>query len=300
MLVVKLGGGQGLDLSRCCDDLARLHAGGQRMVVLHGGSDPATALSRALGEEPRFISTPSGVRSRYTDARTLEIFTLALAGLNKEIVARLQAASVDALGLCGVDGRVLAGRRKEAVIAVDAQGRRQVIRDDRSGNVERVNAELVRALLSLGHLPVLCPPALSPDGPINVDADRAAAAVAVALGADALVLLTNVPGVLRDRNDASSLIERIEGLEGLEGAMEHAAGRMRIKLLAAREALAGGVQRVIIGDGRVASPVSQALRGMGTVLTQVRTVSSRDEAIAAQQRGADVAAHEMKGDIHAR
>lgn len=264
MIVVKIGGGGGVDLEACCADVARLCDAGERMVLLHGGSEAASRLGTELGHTPYFFTAPSGVRSRYTDARTLEVFTMALAGLNKEIVARLQGHGVDAVGLSGVDGRVLAGRRKEAVVAVE-DGRRRVIRDDRSGTVESVNGSLLQALLDRGHVPVVSPPAFSPDGPINVDADRAAALVSAALGAHTLVLLTNVPGLLRDRDDATTLVRHV-GREEIDAALELAAGRMRIKVLAAREALQHGVPRVTIADGRCERPLARALRGEGTVL----------------------------------
>ena len=265
MIVVKIGGGGGVDLEACCTDVARLHAGGERVALVHGGSAAATRLGEALGHAPRFITAPSGVRSRFTDTRTLEIFTLALGGINAEIVARLQARGVDALGLSGVDGRVLEGQRKEAVLAVE-DGRRRVIRDDRSGTVKRVNAPLLCTLLELGYVPVLSPPALSPDGPINVDADRASALVASALGAHTLLVLTNVPGLLRDPADPTSLVHHVRGDGELEAALELAASRMRIKLLAARAALHGGVARVVIADGRCERPIARALDGEGTVV----------------------------------
>ncbi len=265
MIVIKIGGGGGLDLAACLDDVARLRGEGRGVVVVHGGSGPATALGEELGYPPRFIATPSGMRSRYTDARTLEIFTMALARLNTELAAGLQAREVAAVGLSGVDGRVLEGRRKETVVAVEG-GRRRVIRDDRSGTVERVNTELLRALLDGGFVPVLSPPAWSPDGPINVDGDRAAAHVARALDARALVLLTNVPGLLRACDDEGSLMRRVGPAEWDE-ALLFANGRMRIKVLAARDARDGGVPRVVIADGRRDRPVTRALEGEGTVIS---------------------------------
>ena len=265
MIVVKIGGGGGVDLEACCADVARLHAGGERVALVHGGSAAATRLGEALGHAPRFLTAPSGVRSRYTDTRTLEVFTLALGGVNAEIVARLQARGVDALGLSGIDGRVLEGRRKETVVAVE-DGRRRVIRDDRSGTVERVNASLLRTLLESGYVPVLSPPVLSADGPINVDADRASALVASALGAHTLIVLTNVPGLLRDPADPTTLVHHVRGDAELEAALELAASRMRIKLLAARAALHGGVARVVIADGRRDRPVTRALDGEGTIV----------------------------------
>ena len=160
---------------------------------------------------------------------------------------------------------MLEGRRKEAVVAVE-EGRRRVIRDDRSGAVESVNGALLHALLDLGHVPVLSPPALSPDGPINVDADRAAALVAARSAREALVLLTNVPGLLRDRDDPATLHAPRRRRRDRQ-ALELAAGRMRVKVLAARAALQGGVPRVVIADGRCDAPIARALQGEGTVIT---------------------------------
>lgn len=264
MIVVKIGGGGGVDLEACCDDLAGI-AQNERVVLVHGGSQAATHLGDALGHAPAFLTAPSGVRSRYTDARTLEIFTMALARINTEVVAALQARQINALGLSGVDGRVLEARRKEAVVAVEPDGRRRVIRDDRSGTLERVDVSLVSALLAMGYLPVISPPAYSPDGPVNVDGDRAAALVATALQADALVILTNVPGLLRDRDDDASLVRHVQVPENLDAALGLAAGRMRIKVMAARDALGGGVPRAIIADGQRDGPISRALAGEGTV-----------------------------------
>lgn len=265
MIIVKIGGAAGLDLANCCSDIARVIANGEQVVVIHGGSDRASALGEALGYSPRYIYAPSGVRSRYTDARTLEIFTMALAAFNTEIVTGLQQLGVNAAGLSGVDGQVLYGRRKTSVITVE-DGRKRVIRDDNSGTVESANGELLRSLLAAGLTPVLGPPAYSSDGPINVDADRAAAVVARTLGADRLVLLTNVPGLLRDISNPESLITQLDASE-LDSARELAAGRMRIKLMAAQEALTGGVTQVTIADGRRERPLSDALAGHGTRIT---------------------------------
>ena len=272
MIVVKIGGGGGVNIGAACDDVARLRAARTDVVLIHGGSGPATALGEALGYAPRFIMAPSGIRSRYTDARTLEIFAMALGGLNAEIVSGLQARGVNAIGLSGVDGRVLEGKRKDAVITVEA-GRRRVIRDDRSGTVESVNAGLLSALIGLDLVPVISPPALSSDGPINVDGDRAAALVATRMGAGTLVLLTNVPGLLSDVSNQESVVPVVRGDDQLEAALALAGGRMRIKLLAARAALRGGVEKVVIADGRRERPIEQALDGHGTVLQRAATDS---------------------------
>jgi len=182
---------------------------------------------------------------------------------NVTLVEALQQAGVQAVGLAGVDGAVLRGPRKTAITVVE-DGRRRVIRDDLSGKVTEVNTHLLHLLLAGGYLPVLCPPALSTEGQaINTDGDRAAAAVASALGAETLVLLTDVPGLLRDRDDPATLIERLSVTE-IDEAMSLASGGMRKKLLGAQEAIAGGVGRAGLALGGGPEPIRRALAGGGT------------------------------------
>jgi acetylglutamate/LysW-gamma-L-alpha-aminoadipate kinase len=265
-IVIKVGGSAGIDLDALCDDLATLSREGRSLVLVHGGSAETNRVAEALGHPPQFVTSPSGFTSRLTDRRTLEIFEMVYCGsVNKGLVERLQSRGVNALGLSGLDGRLWEGKRKASLRVVE-DGKVRVLRDSWTGTVERVNTELLRSLLAAGYLPVLTPPGCSQDGEaINVDGDRAAAATAAALGAQVLLLLSNVPGLLREFPDESTLIPEVAVAE-LEAAMEHAEGRMRIKLLGAKEALAGGVQRVILGDARCASPVRRALEGVGTVV----------------------------------
>lgn len=275
MIVIKLGGGEGMGIDACLDDIAALWQQGQRMVLVHGGADEATELGEQLGHPARFVQSPSGMTSRYTDRPTLEILAMACAGRrNVNMVEALQQRGVNAVGLSGVDGAVLRGPRKDVITAVE-NGRRMVIRDDHTGKVTRVNTHLLHLLLAGGYLPVLCPPAISErNEAMNIDGDRAAAAVAVALDAGELVILSDVPGLLRDRHDPSTLVAHVE-LSEMDVAMALAQGNMRKKLLGASEALEGGVPRVVLALGRGESPVRQALAGHGTVLEQ-RTDAVRD------------------------
>jgi [amino group carrier protein]-L-2-aminoadipate 6-kinase len=266
MIVIKVGGGVGIDYDALCADIAGLWKDGQRLVLVHGGSHETNMLAERLGHPPRFVTSPSGYSSRYTDRQTLEIFMMAYAGkVNKLIVERFQHLGVNAVGLSGIDGRVLEGQRK-AVIRVVEDGKQKVLRDDWTGTVERVNAGLLTMLLDAGYIPVVAPLASSSAGEaLNVDGDRAAAAVAVGLGAEALLLLSNVPGLLRAFPDEASLIPQIARSEVAE-FLPVAQGRMKKKVLGAAEALAGGVGRVILGDARSSQPVSRALAGQGTVI----------------------------------
>ncbi|MCS6940483.1 MAG: [LysW]-aminoadipate kinase, partial [Roseiflexus sp.] len=246
MIVVKVGGGAGIAYDALCADLATLTRAGQRLVLVHGGSHETNTLAERLGHPPRFVTSPSGYTSRHTDRVTLELFLMATAGkVNKLIVERLQQLGVNAIGLAGLDGRLLEGQRK-AVIRIVEDGKQKVLRDDWTGTVEKVNTDLLNLLLNAGFLPVIAPIAASYAGEaLNVDGDRAAAAIAAALGADTLVLLTNVPGLLRAFPDETTLVRRIPRAD-IEEYLPLAQGRMKKKILGASEALMQGVGRVIL------------------------------------------------------
>lgn len=265
MIVAKIGGSQGVDLQAVCRDAAEIIARGERLVIVHGGSEATNALSEQLGHPAKFITSPSGHTSRRTDRRTLEIFQMACRGvMNQRLVEGLQKLGVNAVGLSGMDGRTWEGTRKPAIRAVE-DGRTVIIRDDFTGTVETVNVALLRSLIAGGFVPVVSPPAISVESePINVDADRAAAQTAAALGAESLLLLSNVAGLLRAYPDETSLVASVSR-NAIAEAAEIAQGRMKKKVMGAEEALSGGVKRVVIGDARVERPLSRALEGVGTV-----------------------------------
>lgn len=264
LLVLKIGGTEGLDYVSVCEDAADLIRCGYRLVIIHGGSAEANSLGEAVGYPPRFISSPSGYTSRYTDRRTLEIFSMAVNGkVNTIMVEQLQSLGVNALGLSGLDGRLMEATRKAAIRSVE-NGKQKIVRDDFTGKINKINTSLLMSLLEAGYTPVVAPLAVSQAGEaLNVDADRAAAMVAGALRAETLLLLTAVPGLMRNFPDESTLITKLKRAH-LEEALDYAAGRMKKKVLGAGEALEGGVGQVIIADGRIAKPVTNALAGKGT------------------------------------
>ncbi|MCC5821671.1 MAG: [LysW]-aminoadipate kinase [Phycisphaerales bacterium] len=264
-VVIKIGGGEGIDLGPIAGQFAELVRSGVRAVLVHGGSHETNVLSEALGHPARTITSPNGHTSRRTDRRTLEIFEMIYCGkINKGIVEQLRGLGVDAVGLSGIDAGIWTGSRKTAIRAVE-DGQTVIIRDDLSGRVESVDAGFLNMLLDAGRVPVLTPPAITPEGvAINVDADRAAAATAAALGADELLLLSNVRGLLRDVADPGSLIREVNS-ESLEIARAAAKGRMKNKVLAAEEALTGGVPRVVIGSALGDDAIGRARAGEGTV-----------------------------------
>ncbi|MDX1436227.1 MAG: [LysW]-aminoadipate kinase [Anaerolineales bacterium] len=265
-IVLKLGGTEGLDFRAICEDIAALNWAGP-LVVVHGGSAEANALGEELKRPARFVTSPSGFTSRYTDRATLEIFTMAVNGkVNTLLVEQLQGLGVNAIGLSGLDGRLIRAKRKGAIRILE-NGKRKVLRGDYTGRIESVDGQFLFGLLDMGLTPVIAPLAMGEAGEaLNVDADRAAAAIAAALGAGKLLLFTAAPGLMRRYPDESTLIRRL-GASQLEGAYEFAQGRMKKKVLGAQEAIQGGVPEVIIADGRISQPVSTALNGGGTLIS---------------------------------
>jgi acetylglutamate/LysW-gamma-L-alpha-aminoadipate kinase len=268
-VVVKIGGARAVNPEGALADVASLVESGEQVVVVHGGSTAVDDTLESLGEEPEYVETPSGVVGRFTDERTMEVFSMVLPGkLNTDLVVGLQNAGVNAVGLSGVDGGLLKGPRKSAVRVVE-DGKRKIRRGDHSGTVKQVDSNLLDTLLAGGYTPVVTVPMLAKDGDdwlaVNSDADRAAAAVAGALDAD-LVLLTDVPGVLADLDDPDSVIDVVDSPSEYGTLTDAAEGFMTRKVMAATEALDGGATSVTIGDANADAPVTGALDGSGTTV----------------------------------
>lgn len=266
--MVKVGGSLGPQMRSACADLAALVARGCSVVVVHGGAADADQLGAELGRPTRYLTSPHGQRSRYTDTAALDTLTMAMLGRVKpRLVGELLGLGVRAVGLCAGDGAVVrASRTPPARVVVD--GEQRVVRDDLSGRIAAVDPHLVRVLLDAGYVPVLSPPALETGaGHLNVDADRLAARLATELGAHWLVVLSNVPGLLRDPADPASLLARLPA-ERLDELLPLAGGRMRVKVRTAAEAFQAGVPHVVLADGRVPSPVLAAVGGAGSAFVR--------------------------------
>lgn len=268
MLVIKLGGSRGIDTEAFISDLAAVVRGGERVVFVHGGNKELDDLCERLGIPVRQVTSATGQVSRFTDAETMDAFLMAYAGrINKRLVEKLQALGVNAVGLTAMDGHIASGRRKSAIRILE-EGKPKMLHGDFAGSIETIDPTLPRLLVANGYLPVLTPPAISTDGEaINVDGDKLAMELAVALGADALLIFSNTPGLLADVNDEASLVCHIPFTGAMdEAALSMAQGRMKKKVLSAFSALKGGVGQVVFADARVTEPVQRALRGEGTVI----------------------------------
>ena len=266
--IVKIGGALGNDPRPLLEDLADRVARGERWGLVHGASGIMDTLAASCGMQPRYVTSPSGYRSRFLGETERDLFVAAAlsvsATLACELFTRRTPASVIHPGLASS----VTGTRKEALRSVE-DGRVRILHGNTSGTTRHVNPQILERAWEQETVPLLPPLALDSHGGglLNVDGDRLAAAAAAAVGADVLVILSNVPGLLENPADPGSLVNRA-GLEDWESLETMARGNMKRKLLACREALEGGVERVVIADSRVDRPLGRALEGRGTTLCQ--------------------------------
>jgi acetylglutamate/LysW-gamma-L-alpha-aminoadipate kinase len=260
VIIVKIGGGKTINVPGIARDLAGI---GEKAVVVHGANAVRDELAAALGRAPRVVTSASGVASVFSDEAAIDLLLMAYAGArNKRIVEAMQQAGVNAVGLCGLDGRVVQGRRNRG-IRVEAGGRTSILHD-LSGKPQSVNVALLRALLALGHTPVLTVPIADENGAaINAENDDIVGVLARDLEADTVVQLIEAPGMLRDPADPASVIASLE-LDELARWEAAAGGRFKRKLMALHRLLEGRAPRVVIADGRAEHPLADALAGIGT------------------------------------
>lgn len=244
IVVVKYGGNAMLNEELKHDvmeDIVLLSTIGIHVVLVHGGGPEINNMLQRVGKESKFVN---GLR--YTDGETMDIVQMVLTGkLNKDIVGILLQQGGKAVGLSGVDSGLLRAKK----ISKDGADLGFV------GEVTQVNPEIIQSLLSQGFIPVVSTVALGEEGDTNlynINADTAAAKIAVALKAEKFVQLTNVPGVLRDVNDPKSLLQRIH-MSDVDSYIKNGtiAGGMIPKIECCMLARNGGVPRTHIIDGRV-------------------------------------------------
>lgn len=261
-LVVKIGGGEGVNAEQICADLIEVSR--QRpLVIVHGVSAMMAQISAERGTNVQMLTSPSGHAFRYTNAFTRDLFMEASARVSRQIQAFFAAHGIGT----AIIQHAISGERKTALRAL-VDGRVRLIRDDYSGTITRVDSCALDQALSNGLIPVIPPLAYSEtDGFLNVDGDRASASIASALDAQTLVILSNVRGLYQNFPDEASFISTVQQ-SNIDSAMDWAQGRMKRKVLGAQEALSGGVAQVVIADGRSSSPVTSALSGEGTVFVR--------------------------------
>jgi len=266
MITIKIGGSvvDGLHPSTI-SDLKKVSQQ-EKIILVHGGGKEVTRISEALGKEQKFIVSPGGIKSRYTDKETVEIFAMVMSGkINKLIVSMLQKNGINAVGLSGIDGKLIQAERKKKLVIINEKGRKMAIDGGYTGKIKDVNADLIKSILDQGYLPVISPIAISEEFEmLNVDGDRAAAYVAGKMKSDKILFLTNVDGLLM--ND--KLVRNLSLAEAKE-IMPKIGFGMEKKILAATESLEMGVKQAIIASGQRENPISAAIANDNcTVITR--------------------------------
>ena len=263
LIIVKVGGSvirRGVD--NIVREVPKLLGEGYRLVIVHGGGYFVNELMERMGLKPRFVTSPSGVTSRYTDLETLRVYIMGMMFLNKELVSKLQGVGVNAIGLSGVDGGLLRARKRETMIIIDERGRERVVDGGYTGKIETTNGELVMKLLNDGFTPVIAPIAMDnkTGGPLNVDGDQVLEALSFSLRPSMAVILTDVDGVLI----GGKVIERVSAAQAQELFKNpEVKGGMKRKVYTAFQLASKGI-RAVISNGTIENPIASAMNGFGT------------------------------------
>ena len=257
-IVVKYGGNAMIseDLRKAVmSDIILLSLVGIRVVVVHGGGPEISDMLKKIGHESKFVD---GLR--YTDEETMDIVQQVLCGkVNKRLVSIINNLGGKAIGLCGLDGALFQAKKLDEKYGL-------------VGKIVKVCPQVVEDALAAGYIPVISTVALGIDNDTayNINADTAAAELAIALGAEKLILLTDVRGVLRDPKDDSTLIPQIR-LQDVPGLMASGiiGGGMIPKIQCCVDAVEQGVHRTHILDGRIPHSILTEMlshKGIGTMI----------------------------------
>ena len=239
IVVIKYGGNAMINeqlKQQVMEDIVLLHLVGVRVVLVHGGGPEITETMARLGKEAKFVN---GLR--VTDKETVDIVQMVLAGkVNKSLVQLLENTGGHAMGLCGLDGRLIEARMRDARLGY-------------VGEIVKINTQPILDVLEKGYIPVISTVAGDREGNVyNINADTAAAQIAGALKAESLISMTDIAGILRDKDDPASLISRINVSEAPQLMREGIiSGGMLPKVECCIEAIRRGVHRVFIIDGRI-------------------------------------------------
>ena len=262
MIVIKIGGGESINVRGVVADLATLE---QQCIVVHGANAFRDKLADDLNLPKQIVTSVSGYQSVLSDENALDLMMMAYSGLrNKRIVELCQQHGINAVGLSGIDGQIIKGRRNKGIRV--REGEKVRIVRDFSGKPKELNRNLLQLLLDNGYTPVLTVPIVDQEGfAINSENDDIVNLIQSEFHAESIVQLIEASGFLDDKDDPESLVSRISQSE-LSAREEQVEGRMKRKMLALRRLFEGGASKVYISDGRVEHPIQDALSGKGTTI----------------------------------
>jgi acetylglutamate/LysW-gamma-L-alpha-aminoadipate kinase len=263
MIIMKIGGGKDINIEGIISNLAELK---DKFIIVHGANALRDDLAGKLNYEKKVLTSVSGYSSVFSDEEALNIMMMAYSGLkNKRIVEICQQNGINAVGLSGLDGRMIQGKRNNG-IRVKENGKLRIVRDY-SGKPKSVNLNLINLLLENDYVPVLCVPIIDENNfAINSENDDIIAVLQAEIKAEKIISLIEAPGYLENSEDDSSLVKEMSKTE-LEKREAEVDGRMKRKILALRKLFENSDTTVIISDGRTENPVTDALNGKGTTIS---------------------------------
>jgi len=262
MIILKFGGGKDINVKGIIEGLNKLD---EKFLIVHGANYIRDKLFEDLGKEKKVLTSISGYSSVFSDEDMIDTIMMSYAGLvNQRIVELCQRNGINAIGLSGIDGGLIRGKRNSGIKI--NKGGKILLKRDFSGKPKEVNTDLLNLLLKNGYVPVISIPILDESGyAINSENDDILVTLKEAISADTIISFIEAPGFLKNKDDESSIINNIS--ESDLGFWESAVdGRMKRKILALRKLFEKGSCKVILSDGRVEDPISDALNGKGTVI----------------------------------
>ena len=262
MHLIKVGGGAEINLSGIVADLAELDT---PFVVVLGANALRDEIGQKLGLEKQELTSVSGYKSVYSDESAIDLIMMAYAGLrNRRFVELCQRHGINAVGLTGLDGRMVQGQRNRGIRV--REGGKTLLKHDFSGKPKSANTDLLRLLLEQGYRPVLSIPIVDEQGfAINSENDDIVNVLQKSLHAEKILQLIEAPGFLDQRDAPESVVRQMTQHE-LEARENQVEGRMKRKMLALRRLFDAGAAEVVIADGRNEHPVRDALSGQGTTI----------------------------------
>ena len=287
--VVKLGGrplADGRVLDTLAEDLAAVRRRGVRLTIVHGGGPQLSGLSDRMGIRTRKING-----RRVTCAETLRLAKMVFAGeISTDVVAALRRHGAHGVGLSGVDGGVISAVRRSPVEMTNREtGKIEIVDFQHVGDIYGVDATVLGLLMDNGFIPVVASLAADDSGEVlNINADTVAADLAIALGADKLFMMSDVPGVLRDVGDADTRIRELTAADARALIRGGAVGDGMIpKLDGAIRTLEGGVAAIHLMDGRARHAILDELAAPGSHGTTITAVGgrSRSESVCVTEGG---------------
>jgi [amino group carrier protein]-L-2-aminoadipate 6-kinase len=263
MKIIKIGGGKSINYQAIIKRIADLD---DKCIIIHGANHLRDELSKKIGYEKKVLTSVSGVSSVFSDIDMIQLIQMAYAGIrNTELVALGQKYGINTIGLSGVDGGLIKGKKNSGIKVIE-NGKRKIVRD-LSGKARSINYSLLNLLLENNYTPIISIPILSEDGEmLNTENDDIVALLSQKFDINLVVHFIEAPGLLIDSSDSQSVINHVK-LEGIEEL--NLSGRIQRKIMSFNKTLENNEMcKILITDGRIENPVDSILNLKGTIITK--------------------------------